>query len=304
MSAAAAKDKDHAACVRAKYVVGPTLGSGACGVVHLAFRQIDDYRVAIKIIEKKKFGSIDPTRQNQAGVMNEVRILQSIDHPCIIRLEDIMETDDHLYIVLELAEGGELFDKIIEKTKFNEMEAKLHFYQIVSGIKYLHEMNIAHRDLKPENILLCNEDESNPVVKITDMGLSKIVDWTKLSGHLKTFCGTPQYLAPEVLVSRVRGPGVYGLEVDCWSLGVILYILLTGCPPFSDQRADNKPLLRQVCDGDYTFPPKLWRDISADATDLVRRLMTVDPQRRLTAAQALEHPWLRRTRWSRRRRRS
>jgi serine/threonine-protein kinase Chk2 len=115
---------------------------------------------------------------------------------------------------LELAVGGELFGKIIQETKFNETEAKLHFYQIVSRIQYLHSRKITHRDLKPENILLCSEDDSNPIIKITDMGLSKLVGYGTVC---KTFCGTPLYLAPEVLISRVRGTGTYDFKVDMWS---------------------------------------------------------------------------------------
>ena len=199
----------------------------------------------------------------------------------------MIDTESSLYIILELAEGGELFDKILEKIRFSEKEAKLHFYQMVSAVEYLHKKNIAHRDLKPENILLSNDD-SNPLIKISDMGLSKLVDHTTF---LQTFCGTPQYLAPEVLISRVRGDGSYGFEVDMWSLGVILYILLCGCPPFSTERTD-KSLVRQVCDGDYSFPKSKWANISDSAIDLVTKLMTVEKNIRLTAKQALAHPWL------------
>ena len=183
---------------------------------------------------------------------------------------------------------GELFDKIIEKTKFQEQEAKLYFIQIVSAIEYLHAENICHRDLKPENILLCSDDDSNPVIKVTDLGLSKFVD---VHTHLKTFCGTPQYLAPEVLFSRVRGDGSYDLKVDMWSLGVILYILLCGCPPFNPDRKD-KVLIRQVTEADYKFPPSLWSSISKEAVDLVKKLMTLKPKDRLSATETLAHPWL------------
>merc|ERR1712126_16670 len=155
---------------------------------------------------------------------------------------DVIDTENNLYIILELADGGELFDKILEKIRFSEKEAKLHFYQMVSAVAYLHKKNIAHRDLKPENVLLSNDD-SNPLIKISDMGLSKLVDHTTF---LQTFCGTPQYLAPEVLISRVRGDGSYGFEVDMWSLGVILYILLCGCPPFSTERALAHPWLNEA----------------------------------------------------------
>ena len=202
----------------------------------------------------------------------------------------MIDTENNLFIILELADGGELFDKILEKVRFSEKEAKLHFYQMVSAVEYLHKKNIAHRDLKPENILLSNDD-SNPLIKISDMGLSKLVDHTTF---LQTFCGTPQYLAPEVLISRVRGDGSYGFEVDMWSLGVILYILLCGCPPFSTERTD-KSLVRQVCDGDYSFPKSKWANISDSAIDLVTKLMTVEKNIRLTAKQALAHPWLNET---------
>ena len=158
-------------------------------------------------------------------MLNEVKILQSVSHPNVINLEDVIDTKDYLFIVLELAEGGELFEKIIEKTRLNESEAKLHFYQMASAIQYLHSKKICHRDLKPENVLLCSQDDSNPVIKITDMGLSKLVD---LGTVLQTYCGTPQYMAPEVIM----GAGQYSLKVDCWGLGVILFILLSGTPPF------------------------------------------------------------------------
>ncbi len=138
------------------------------------------------------------------------------------------------------------------------------------------------------SILLCSDDDHNPVVKVTDLGLSKFVD---VHTHLKTFCGTPQYLAPEVLFSRVRGDGSYDLKVDMWSLGVILYILLCGCPPFNPDRSD-KPLIRQVTEGDFTFPFKLWSKISLSAVDLVKKLMTVDASKRLSASETLQHEWL------------
>ncbi len=176
--------------------------------------------MVIKCICKRTTGTT-----GASSILNKVQILQSVNHPCIIKLEDVIESPDYLYNVLELAEGGELFDKIIEKMKLNESEAKLHFYQIASAIKYLHSMKICHRDLKPENILLCSSEDCAPIVKITDMGLSKLVN---LETVLKTFCGTPQYIAPEVVSSAGLPSSTYSLKVDCWSLGVILYILLSG----------------------------------------------------------------------------
>jgi len=138
------------------------------------------------------------------------------------------------------------------------------------------------------SILLVSDDEQNPVVKVTDFGLSKFVD---IGSQLKTFCGTPNYLAPEVLISRFRGDGSYTAKVDMWSLGVILYILLSGHPPFNPERSD-KPMAKQIAEGDYSFPAAQWRNISQSAVDLVKKLMCVDAESRLSAEETLGHPWL------------
>ena len=158
------------------------------------------------------------------------------------------------------------------------------------AIKYFHSKNIVHRDLKPENILLdfVNEKDKFPLVKITDLGLSKLVD----ESVLKTFCGTPQYLAPEILTSRVRGDGTYSHKVDCWSMGVILFILLSGSPPFAPKRPDRKELVPQIVEGDYSFDPRLWSNVSHEAIDLIKNLMDVNVERRLSASEALLHPWI------------
>ena len=201
----------------------------------------------------------------------------------------MIDTPDYLFIVLELAEGGELFDKIIEKTKLNEVEAKLHFYQIAAAIKYLHSKNICHRDLKPENVLLCTVDDANPIVKITDMGLSKLVD---LGTVLKTFCGTPQYIAPEVVTSAGLQDNTYTLKVDRWSLGVILYILLSGTPPFSEDRKCGLNLRAQITSANYQFYPQLFDTISGPAKDLITKLLKVSPDERISAEEIMKHPWL------------
>ena len=153
------------------------LGKGACRKIRLGFRVPDPHRVAIKIICKRTTITTITTfnaGNSSSNMLNEVRILQSVNHPCIINLEDVIDTRNFLFIVLELAESRELFDKIIEKTKMNKAEAKLHFFQIASAIKYLHFKKLCHRDLKPEDVLLCWSDESLPIVKITDLGMSKL----------------------------------------------------------------------------------------------------------------------------------
>jgi len=272
-----------------KYTVSKVLGRGAHGEVRLGFRIPDLNRFAIKIINKRTCNTVS----SSDAVLNEVKILQSVSHPNVINLVDVIDTSDYLYIVLELAEGGELFDKIIEKTRFNETEAKLHFYQMASAMEYLHSKKICHRDLKPENILLCSQDDKNPVVKITDMGLSKLVD---IGTVLKTFCGTPQYIAPEVIQGQGAGAlgssKPYSLKVDCWGLGVILYILLSGTPPFSEERKIQQELRDQILNANYTFYPQLFDSISVEAKDLIQKCLKVEPSERISAAEIVNHPWL------------
>ena len=158
-------------------------------------------------------------------------------------------------------------------------------------MQYLHSKKICHRDLKPENILLCSLDDKNPVIKITDMGLSKLVD---LGTVLKTFCGTPQYIAPEVIKgsSVFGGPKPYSLKVDCWGLGVILYILLSGTPPFSEDRRIKQELKDQILTANYTFYPQLFDSISVEAKDLIQKCLKVEPSERISAEEIMNHPWL------------
>ncbi|KAK2574382.1 Serine/threonine-protein kinase Chk2 [Acropora cervicornis] len=223
--------------LREKYILSTSIGRGACGEVRLAFTRGSCEKFAVKIICKKKF-SVGP---RQAAMMDEVEILKKLHHPCVIKIEDVFETTDNLYIVLELVEGGELFDRI-----------------------YLHNQGITHRDLKPENVLLSSE-KSETVIKITDFGLSKVVGEQSL---MKTLCGTPSYLAPEVLV-------------NCG----------TGYHPFSEE-ISKVPLNEQIVKGLYSFPNQYWKSVSPQAIDLVKKLLTVDPKKRITVDEALQHPWI------------
>ena len=159
---------------------------------------------------------------------------------------------------------------------------------MVTAIQYLHETNIVHRDLKPENLLLCStDDETNVLLKITDMGLSKDVT----NSQMKTFCGTPQYISPEMLVNKVRKTG-YDHKVDIWALGVILYTILTGIQPFRNERDDGKELLKQVLDCDFNFEDPIWETISDEAQDLVKKTIVYNYDKRLSAKQILQHPWM------------
>jgi serine/threonine-protein kinase Chk2 len=219
----------------------------------------------------------------------------------------VIDTRDSVFIVLDLVEGGELFDKVVKIGQYNEKTAKLLFYQMVLAIKvnlhikllfyvknrlnftsskYLHDQGISHRDLKPENILLESSETNETLIKVTDFGLSKFFDSTIM---MKTFCGTPNYLAPEVLTTR--GEGVYTNKIDNWSLGVILYICLVGYPPFSDE--DTKVSLEtQIKKGLYTFPEEFWSGISSDAIDVIKKLLTIDPNKRASLEEVLEHKWI------------
>ncbi|XP_078599628.1 serine/threonine-protein kinase Chk2-like isoform X1 [Branchiostoma floridae x Branchiostoma japonicum] len=273
--------------LRRKYTLSRFLGKGACGEVRLAFTKGTCHKFAVKIVSKKVFTiggrnqrALDPER-----IFGEVQIMKGLKHPCIIKIEDVIDTEDTLYIVLELVEGGELFDRVVSLGRFTEPVAKLLFYQMLVAVKYLHEQGITHRDLKPENVLL-GSDEMETIIKVTDFGLSKFVGENSL---MKTLCGTPSYLAPEVL--RTAGMGGYTKAVDCWSLGVILFVCLGGYPPFTDERKDMK-LEEQIIRGSYQLHEKYWRGISDDAKDLIKKLLTVDPKKRFTVTQALNHPWL------------
>ncbi|KAI8782455.1 serine/threonine-protein kinase Chk2 [Biomphalaria glabrata] len=269
-----------------KYTLTRVLGKGACGEVRLAFAKGSCEKFACKIISKKKFSVGGKSQLNLASqVMGEVKILKSLKHPCIIKIEDVIDTPDTLYILLELVEGGELFDKVVSIDKYDEKTGKLLFYQMASAIKYLHDEGITHRDLKPENILLASDDLET-LIKVTDFGLSKFVD---AGSMMKTFCGTPTYLAPEILKSA--GTGAYTKAIDCWSLGVILFIMLSGYPPFSDERTDME-LPKQIVGGHFSFPKQYWKDVSDKAIDLIKKMMVIDPKKRITFAEILNHPWL------------
>lgn len=269
-----------------KYILFKMLGRGACGEVKLAFEKDSCRKVAVKIIEKKTFSVGGTIKKNMdKAVMEEVKILKALNHPCIIKIEDVFETDARLFIVLELVEGGELFDRVVKRGRYTESSAKVMFYQMLLAVKYLHDNKISHRDLKPENILLVGE-ENETLIKVTDFGLSKFVGEVSF---MKTQCGTPTYLAPEI----VTGGGIsrYGRAVDCWSLGVILFICLGGYPPFSDE-IKLMSLNDQIKRGYYSFPEKYWKDVSDDAKDLIKRLLTVDPEKRFSTNKALQHRWM------------
>jgi calcium/calmodulin-dependent protein kinase I len=202
-----------------------------------------------------------------------------VKHPNIVQLLDLCDNKTHLYLVMELVTGGELFDRIVAKGNYSEKDASILTKQILEAVHYLHQMGIVHRDLKPENLLYYSEDEDSKIM-ISDFGLSKMdVD------QMATACGTPGYVAPEVLLQKP-----YGKEVDMWSIGVIAYILLCGYPPFYHE--SDQELFAQIMKGEYEFDSPYWDNISDSAKDFIRHLMEMDVKRRFTCEQALEHPWI------------
>jgi serine/threonine protein kinase len=211
------------------YIVGDQIGSGMCGTVHLCIHRETGEHYAVKIIDTKKFTKTPGL--STKDLREEAEMMKRLDHPNIIRIKDTFETDNIIFIVMELVRGGDLFDRILEKGRYSEMNARRVMGGILSAVSYLHSEEIIHRDLKPENILLVDPHDDTSV-KITDFGLAKRTN----QDGLKTFCGTPQYFAPEVLKrkSTVMGKGTYGTSADMWSLGVVLFILLSGAFPFDE----------------------------------------------------------------------
>lgn len=230
---------------------------------------------AIKTIPKSKITNWD-------RFTTEVKILQTLDHPHVIKMYEYFEEDKNVHLVTELCTGGELFDKIVKEEFFTEKNAARTFKQILSAINYCHTNGIVHRDLKPENFLL-ESSSSKADIKVIDFGLSKILVGGTTLQKMKTRAGTPYYISPEVLA------GNYDLSCDMWSAGCILYILLCGYPPFYGD--DNQEILQMVQKGFFDFEGEEWDEVSNDAKDLIKKLIC-KPERRLSAAEALKHRWI------------
>ncbi|KAK6354243.1 hypothetical protein TWF730_008655 [Orbilia blumenaviensis] len=256
-----------------------TLGSGHFATVFVAIEKSTGNKYAVKVFKKRR----KDDGRGQMGLQQEIAVLMSVHHSNVLCLKETFDEDDGIYLILELAGEGELFNLIIEKGKLSEDETRKIFVQLLSGLKYLHERNIVHRDIKPENILLTDK---NLTCKLADFGLAKIIGEDSFTTSL---CGTPSYVAPEILMpSRNRK---YTKAVDIWSLGVVLYICLCGFPPFSDELAP--PNLRdQIKEGRFDYPSPYWDSVGDAALDLIDRMLTVDADERITVEEALEHPWV------------
>ncbi|ODN04406.1 Calcium/calmodulin-dependent protein kinase type 1 [Orchesella cincta] len=258
-----------------KFDMKDVLGTGAFSQVRLAQSKEDPTMMyAIKIIDKKAL------KGKEESLENEIKVLRRLQHPNIVQLLEVYEDKTRVYLVMELVTGGELFDRIVEKGSYTEKDAADLMRQVLEAVDYMHEQGVVHRDLKPENLLYYCADEDSKIM-ISDFGLSKMED----SGIMATACGTPGYVAPEVLAQKP-----YGKAVDVWSIGVISYILLCGYPPFYDENDAN--LFAQILKGEFEFDSPYWDDISDSAKDFIRQLMCVDVEKRYTCKQALQHPWI------------
>ncbi|KAJ6253176.1 serine/threonine-protein kinase fhke-related [Anaeramoeba flamelloides] len=262
------------------FEINGIIGKGSFGTVYSATHLQTNTVVALKVIEKnsKQLGG---TNENQ-NLKQEILILTSLNHPNIIQVEEIFETEDYLIFCMELIEGGNLKEFLEKLEQIDEETVKSLFHQIIKAVNYLHQEGIVHRDLKLENVLV-HKKHNFIQIKITDFGLSKMLHTHTI---LKTLCGTPLYIAPEVLSSGIFG---YSQKVDIWSLGMILFQLLTGNLPIQIN-CDIESIFDQIKNFNYEFDND-WIDISENAKDLIINLLEKDPKKRFNSQQALNHPW-------------
>jgi len=262
-----------------RYKTGKTLGAGSYSVVKECVHIDTGRYYAAKVINKRLMAGREHMVRNEIAVLKRV----SMGHANILTLVDYFETMNNLYLVTDLALGGELFDRICRKGSYYESDASELIRATLSAVAYLHDHGIVHRDLKPENLLF-RTAEDNAELLIADFGLSKIMDEEQFH-VLTTTCGTPGYMAPEIF--RKTG---HGKPVDVWAIGVITYFLLCGYTPFD--RDSNMEEMQAILAADYTFDPDYWGSVSDTAKDFIGRCLTVDPKDRITAHDALNHPFL------------
>lgn len=236
----------------------------------------DGGKWAIKCIKKANLEAED-----SEALELEMNLMKTLEHPGIVKMKECFDTPKVLYMVLEPMVGGELFDRIVEKEKYGEGDARDVVKTVTEAIQYCHSQGVVHRDLKPENLLLSSPDD-DAKVKVADFGLAKMLT---ADTAMTTACGTPGYVAPEIL-----GGQEYDNSVDMWSIGVIMYILLCGFPPFYDE--NNAALFESIKRGKYDYPSPYWDNVSDEAKELIDSLLQVDPGSRFTAAGVLDHPWI------------
>ena len=254
-----------------EYTFGKTIGTGSFGQVRLAIHKATKQTRAVKIIQKSKVDT--------KVLFNEINVLSKLSHPNIMQIYEIFYDNTNIYIVSEYCKGGELFEIISTKGNFSEKDACVIMKQLMSAICYSHQNNIVHRDLKPENILMDN-DSDDLTIKIIDWGCAQTIKTTKQSNQAD---GTAYYIAPEVL------KGEYNEKCDIWACGVIFYILLCGYPPFNGETDDE--IYLEVLKGKFEFPEEDWSEVSDEAKALIKKMLTKDVNKRITALDSMQDPW-------------
>ncbi|XP_014470256.1 PREDICTED: calcium/calmodulin-dependent protein kinase type II alpha chain isoform X8 [Dinoponera quadriceps] len=268
-----------AACTRFSdnYDLKEELGKGAFSVVRRCVQKSTGHEFAAKIINTKKLSNRDFQKLER-----EARICRKLQHPNIVRLHDSIQEENFHYLVFDLVTGGELFEDIVAREFYSEADASHCIQQILESVHHCHHNGVVHRDLKPENLLLASKAKG-AAVKLADFGLAIEVQGEAQAWY--GFAGTPGYLSPEVLKKEP-----YGKPVDIWACGVILYILLVGYPPFWDE--DQHRLYAQIKAGSYDYPSPEWDTVTPEAKNLINQMLTVNPGKRITASEALKHPWI------------
>uniref|UniRef100_A0A8C4NT75 Serine/threonine-protein kinase DCLK2 n=1 Tax=Dicentrarchus labrax TaxID=13489 RepID=A0A8C4NT75_DICLA len=265
-----------ATTISEKYNVGKVIGDGNFAVVKECVERSTGKEFALKIINKAKCSG------KEHLIENEVAVLRKVKHPNIIMLIEEVDTSSELYLVMELVKGGDLFDAITSSAKYTERDATVMVYNLAGALKYLHSLNIVHRDIKPENLLVFEYPDGTKSLKLGDFGLATVVE-----GPLYTVCGTPTYVAPEIIAESG-----YGLKVDIWAAGVITYILLCGFPPFRSESNMQEDLFDQILLGRLEFPSPYWDNITDSAKELIGQMLQVNVEARYTAQDILSHPWV------------
>lgn len=258
------------------YDMGKKIGDGNFADVRVCSDKITKKEFALKIVDKAKI------RGKEQMIRDEIDIMRRCKHPNIVRMYEDYDSIRHIYLVMELIKGGDLFDAISSSVKFTETVTKNYVKDIARALAYLHKRKIVHRDLKPENLLVHKKPSGQVILKLADFGLAMVV-----KAPIFTVCGTPTYVAPEILEETG-----YGLKVDMWAAGVITYIMLCGFPPFRSAKKDQDELFDLIMDGDYEFLSPYWDNVSSEAKNLISKLLVVNHNERYSAEEVLAHQWV------------
>ncbi|KAM3376336.1 CBL-interacting serine/threonine-protein kinase 11 [Capsicum galapagoense] len=256
-----------------KYELGKLLGCGAFGKVYHARDNRDGRSVAIKIINKSRINNAIL----MSNIKREISIMRRLRHPHIVKLDEVLATKTKIYFVMEFVKGGELFAKIAKAGKFSEDQSRKIFQQLISAVRYCHYRGVYHRDLKPENLLI----DENGDLKVSDFGLSALTEQVQQDGLLHTLCGTPSYVAPDVLTKK----GYDGAKADIWTCGIILFVLNAGYLPFHDSNLMG--MYNKICNGEFKCPK--W--MSCELKRFIRRLLDINPMTRTTIEEIMNDPW-------------